>query len=197
MCRDLFGHHRGRAHKGIPPQGRPAHDRRVGPDGCPAPDQGGLEFLPAVDVAARVAHVGEDHRRAQENPILQDHAGVHRDVVLDFNPIPDDGILSDEHILPDRTIPADLCTRHDVAEMPDFGPSPNQRAFIDIAGGVDVDFAHTSASQELMRHVIRWSNRRVPDPVGQLDRWSGILDAVPPPRQGLLVNPGVQVCEAF
>src|SRR4029079_18674313 len=52
--------------------------------------------------------------------ILDDHAGVHGDVVLDLDVVADDGAAIDVDVLTDDASLADACVLHDVREVPDL-----------------------------------------------------------------------------
>src|SRR5687767_1730670 len=123
--------HRARSHEAVLPERHATHDGRVRSDRGAAPHQRLLVFGLALDVAARVDHVGEHHRRSAEHVVLEDHARVDRDVVLDLHVVADAALRGDDHVLPDVAAFADLAVLHDVAEMPDL------RALADAAGLVD------------------------------------------------------------
>lgn len=76
VIRDIPGHHCACADKAIIPQGNPAYDRRVRPDGRATLHQCGAVLVLAVNVAARVEHIGENHRRTQEGVVFDSYPGI-------------------------------------------------------------------------------------------------------------------------
>src|SRR5215471_7035307 len=76
-----------------------ANDRAVCAQGRPSSYQRSFVFGLSIDVAPRVGYVGEDHRRPAEHVILQDHAGIERNVVLNFDVIADLHMRRHQHIL--------------------------------------------------------------------------------------------------
>ena len=84
-------------------------DRRVGANGGAVADQCLANLILADNPGARVVHIGEHAGRAAGGVVLQRHALVDQDVVLDFRVVDDAGLLADPDIA------------QYVAEMPDAG----------------------------------------------------------------------------
>ena len=85
----------------------------------------------AIDVAARIDDVGENHGRAAEDIVFEFDAGVERNVVLNLDIFSDSNAGRDVDVLAEIAVGADVAVGHDVREMPDFS------VFADLAGGVD------------------------------------------------------------
>src|SRR6476620_11151375 len=68
---DVLGHHGSGADEGVFAERDSADDRRVGADRRPAPDQRAAILVFARNVASRVHHVGEHHRRPAEDVVLE------------------------------------------------------------------------------------------------------------------------------
>lgn len=126
----------------MPADGDAAKDRAVGPERGALPDQGLLIELGADlgILAAGILDVGEDGRRAAEDVILEGHALVDRNVVLDLDEVPDDDVVGDIDVLAQHAAPADPGAALDMAEVPDLRPLADpdvlvdERAFVDEIG---------------------------------------------------------------
>ncbi len=129
-------HHRARADERVAANGHPANNRGVGADGRAPAHQRGLELALALDLAARIDDVGEDHGRPAEDVIFQNDAIVHRDVVLNFDAIADDRVVVHEHVLAQVAALADAGRGHDMAEVPDARARADLGAFIHHGGGM-------------------------------------------------------------
>src|SRR5262249_27434231 len=96
--------------------------------------QRSLVFVLARDVAARVHHVGEHHRRPAEHVVFEDAARVDRDVVLDLDVVADGHVGRDHHVLPDIAARADARVLHHVREVPDFAARADLARRVHVAG---------------------------------------------------------------
>lgn len=158
IIRHVAAHHRPCADEGITPYRPAAHNGGIGADGRATFDQRAPVFGFAIDLRTGIDHVCEHTGRTEKDIILHDHAGIHRNVVLDFDVIPDHHVAGDHHVLPHGTIPADPCIRHDVAEMPDARALPDLTRQVNITRWVDEigQLVHRSFRfQERMRHRIQ------------------------------------------
>src|ERR1700722_1214423 len=99
MIWDVFGNHRARTDKGVFANGGPADDGGICAETRPAPDESSLIFVFPVDVASRVDHIGEAHRRTTKNIVLKLDAGIKRNIVLNLDVIPDLHVACDMDIL--------------------------------------------------------------------------------------------------
>src|SRR5690606_30327583 len=120
----------------------------VGADGRPAPDPGGLVFVLARDVGARVDDVGEHARRAAENIVLELDAFVDGHVVLDLDVVADSSPRHHHYVLAQVAALANDRTGHHVREVPDPGAGADHRTVIDIAGFVSEPVGHRSPQSE-------------------------------------------------
>lgn len=124
----------------VTPQGDAADDCGVGADARAAADDG-LHVVvgPTLGVfAARIADVGEGHRRAAEDVVLQFDAFVDRDVILNLAVIADADVGGDVDVLTDGTVRTDPRAGLDVGEVPDLRAVADLHVFINDAGGMDV-----------------------------------------------------------
>ena len=106
--RHVLCHHRPGTDKGISPDGNTAHDGTVGAESRTSANQGRTQFIHAPDFATRIKHVGEDHRRSAEHVIIESHAFINGDVILDFDPVANVHIGPNDNILSYPTILANL-----------------------------------------------------------------------------------------
>jgi len=83
----------------------------------------GRKFAAPADMGARQEHIGEHHRRAAEDIILQRHTLIHSDIVLDFAAVPDLHIGSDHDVL-----------GRGLQLAPIFEPEKNMREVPDLGG---------------------------------------------------------------
>ena len=86
-------------HETIFAEGYSANDSCVRTDRGASFDQGAAVFIFAIDVAAWIYNVGEDHGRPTENVVLQLDPGVDGNIVLDLDIIPDLYGRADYHVL--------------------------------------------------------------------------------------------------
>ncbi len=75
-------------------------------------------FTLAGDERAGIDNVGEDSRWANEDIILEGHAIINRDIVLNLAAIANYGRGHNDDILTERAIGADVATGDEVGEMP-------------------------------------------------------------------------------
>ena len=91
---------------------------------------------PLRELAARIEHVGEDHRRAAEDVILQGHPLVDRHVVLDLDMIADGDVVAHVDVLPQGALLPDLAAALHVAVVPDLGAGADLAAVVDEGSGM-------------------------------------------------------------
>jgi hypothetical protein len=130
IIRNVPGHDGPGANQAIPAQNYPAEDRRICADAGAALNQ----RLPILGLSLYecpwIYYVGEYHGRAKEHVILDSNTRIHRNVVLNLDPIAHDAPGGDDYILANIAPLANLAALHDMAEMPDL------RARADLAGAV-------------------------------------------------------------
>src|SRR6478752_493318 len=92
----------------------------------------------AVNLGARILHIGQNARGPQEHIVFDLNAGIDGDVVLYLYVVSNLGGSIHIDILAQDTALADLRTFHHVGEMPDFRACSNDSAGIDRRGRVRV-----------------------------------------------------------
>ena len=112
--RHVFGHHRAGTDKGVLPDGDAANDCTIGAESRAPANQGRAQFVHPPDLAARVKHVGKNHRRAAKYIVLESHTFIDGDVILDFHPVANIDIGADDYILPNPTVLANLRVLQDM-----------------------------------------------------------------------------------
>ena len=75
-----------------------------------------------------------NQKYTEKNVILYIHAGINRNIILDFDIVPERGAAVDVHILPDDTTLSNLCSFHDMGEVPDLRAFANLSTLIDVSG---------------------------------------------------------------
>src|SRR5690606_24328140 len=111
-------------------------------DGGASPDEGASELALAGDEGARMANVGEDGGRADEDVFFELDAGVQADVVLDAGARADAHAARHEAALAEHGAGANPRAGHDVAEVPDVHAGAelcagiHHRRRMDADGGV-------------------------------------------------------------
>src|SRR6266566_3498505 len=100
----------------ITPDRDPADDRGIGADCTTALEPGGLIQRVPVDLSARVCDIRQDTRRSKKDIILNHHARVERNIVLDLDIASDDCPTVNIDVLPYDGTVADPCALHDVRE---------------------------------------------------------------------------------
>jgi hypothetical protein len=138
----VLRHHAAGGNETVPPQGGAADNGGIGPDRGPAPDEGLLVQAVAVDLRPGIGDVRQDTGRPKEDVILDNRAGVDRDVVLHLHVVADRHAAIHVHVLAEYAALADLRALHDVRKMPNFCARANYRAVIDIRRLVLEIFAH-------------------------------------------------------
>src|SRR5438445_3277918 len=107
VVRHVLGDHGAGADEGETPHGVTADEGRVRAErGAPAHERGAVLVL-ARDMATRIDHVGEHHGGTAKDVVFQDHALVHRYVVLDLDVVANDDVAGHEHIRTEATAATD------------------------------------------------------------------------------------------
>ena len=96
-----------------------------------------LVFELSFDLTPRINYIGEHHGRATEYVILELHACIKRNVVLDFDVVSYLHIRCHMYILSQNAISTDLGMRHDVRKVPDPSPLPDFSRLIHNGGGMN------------------------------------------------------------
>src|SRR5213596_2116308 len=143
--RDVGRHDRAGADERVLAERDAAQDRGVGTDGAAPLHARGAVLVLARHVAPRVQHVGEHARRPAEHIVLQGHAFVDRDVVLDLDVVADLRAGHHHHVLAQVAALADDGARHDVAEVPDLRAAADLGSIVYIARFVDEEVRHLGA----------------------------------------------------
>src|SRR5437773_1858244 len=81
---DIAAHRCARTHEGIPSDGRTANDSGVRANRRAAPHERALIEMMTHDLRARIRYVCEYAGRATEHIVFKNHAGIERDVILNF-----------------------------------------------------------------------------------------------------------------
>lgn len=106
-------------------------DGGIGADGSTFSDDGFQVFSLAVDSAAGVIDIGEDHRRAEENVVFADDAFVNGYVVLYLDVVSELDAIGHEYVLAEVAVFPDDGSWHYMTEVPYFA------AFADGGAGVN------------------------------------------------------------
>ena len=101
-------------YKGIPAYGNAADNGGIGPDGRPFFHQRLLIFVFPGNLTARVVDIGKNHTGTAEHVILQGHAFIDRDIILDLAAMADLGVRTDNDILADIAGCADAAAGQDM-----------------------------------------------------------------------------------
>lgn len=99
-----------------------------------------FKFLLPLNKAPGINNVGKHDRRTDEHAILQHHAVVHRNIVLNFHAITNHHVIIHKHILAKDTVGAHNAARHQVREMPHPGAGADLRAGIYNGCWMNKDF---------------------------------------------------------
>src|SRR5262249_19164895 len=117
--RDIPCHHRSRADESVLSNRNTANDCTIGTEGRAPANERRAQFIHAANFAAWVKHVGKNHRGTAKNIVLECHALINGYIVLDFHPVANAYIGSDDYILPDPAVLANLGVLQDMGNMPD------------------------------------------------------------------------------
>src|SRR5207248_8809780 len=83
-------------------------------------------------LSPRVIDVGEDAGRSAKNPVLERHALVQTDIVLDLAVVADDDVGPNDNVLTNRAVSTDPDAREDVGEVPDTASGTDLDLVVDI-----------------------------------------------------------------
>ena len=108
MVGDILCDHCPGADEGITPNGVAADDGAVGPQGGTFFDEGRTNLIHLPDFRPWIVDIGENHRGAAEDAVLQGGAFINADVVLNLAFIANDGIGADDDVLADIAVLADF-----------------------------------------------------------------------------------------
>ena len=128
---DILHHHCPGADKGVLSDRHPTYDGAVGAKACTPSNQCRKKFFHAPDLATGIDHVRKHHRRTTEDKVLKCHAFVHGDIILDLDPLTDDYVWADHHVLTDPAILPDPRIPQNVGEMPDGCSFTDLNALVD------------------------------------------------------------------
>src|SRR5260221_3851864 len=134
MRGNIVGDDRSGGDEAVASQAVSADDGGVRTDRRAAADDGGTEFVFALDIGARIVHVGEDAGRSAENVVPENDALIETYIVLDLAAVPYPDIGPDRHVLADDATAADLRSLENVAEMPDLRSLADFAAVVDPGG---------------------------------------------------------------
>src|SRR5262249_9212245 len=124
--------------EGVTPNRQAAHDSRIGANAGPFADNGVFVQVAAHDLAARVDDVRQDARGSEENVVLDDGAGVERDVILNLDVVANHDMARHQDILAQAASVADLGVGHDMAKVPDLRPVADFAWIIDVRRRMNV-----------------------------------------------------------
>ena len=138
----VSGHYRAGADKGAPADGMAAHYRAVRAERCAFAHARTRVNPVHREVRPRGVHVGEYAGRSAEYVVLQLHAFVDRDIVLDADAVAYTDVAAYIDVLSERAVGTDLGTFLDMAEMPNLGTGTYLDSVIDVAALVNVIVLH-------------------------------------------------------
>src|SRR5262249_26861951 len=142
--RDILGYHGPGPHHGIFADCVAADDCGVGPDACPPADQGGTELVLALHKGTRIEDIREHRAGTHKDLVLQCHALIDRDIVLDLAAVADAHIRPDHDVLAEHAVCTDAASGEDMGEMPDLRAVADHRTCIHH-GGLMREIAHAAA----------------------------------------------------
>src|SRR5213592_2338333 len=202
--RDVGRHDRAGADERVLAERDAAQDRGVGADGAAPLHARGAVLVLARHVAPRVQHVGEHARRPAEHIVLQGHAFVDRDVVLDLDVVADARTGHHHHVLAQVAALADYRAGHDVAEVPDLRAPADLRPVVDITRFMDEELRHLGPDHLDLELQIDAGllGDRLPDVLDELEhvirrRVAGAHDVVRVQRRDLSAADGEALQPAF
>lgn len=146
---DILGDHRAGRDKAITTEGDTANDGRIGSNSGPASDQSLLVEGTPVHLRTRIADIGENAGRAEEDVIFNGCAGVDGDIVLNLHIVPNDHIIGHHCILAKNAILTNLGTGTDVGKMPNLSAVANGNRLVNDGGGMTA-----KTHQELLREIV-------------------------------------------
>src|SRR5438094_5321026 len=135
--RHALGDNRTRTDKCIASDGDTADNRGVGSNGTTALQTGDLIQRMPIHLGARISDIRQDTRRSKKDIILNHHARVDRNIVLDLDIASDDRPTVNIDVLPYDGTFADPCALHDVREMPDLCARTDLSPVVNIGRLVD------------------------------------------------------------
>lgn len=103
----------------------------IGTDGGTAAHTGAGILASAVDTAAGIGNVSENHRGTEENVVTASNAGIDGDVVLNLHVVAKRDAAGYEDILTEIAAFTENTIGHDMAEMPNVSTFTNLAAFVD------------------------------------------------------------------
>src|SRR5688572_4619962 len=124
-------------------------DRGIGSDRRAAPDSRLFEFILARNVCTRIDDVGKDAARTTKNIVVEHHAFIQADVVLDLATVADAHLWPDHDVLSDRAVATDRDVGEHVAEMPDRRALPDGDRIVDVAAFMHAHAGKTRIVAEL------------------------------------------------
>jgi hypothetical protein len=119
------------ADKSIFPNGYPAHDCRIGADRRSALYQGIPILGRSGNFRAGIENIGKDAGGTAKDPVFEDNVIIHRNIVLDFDPIADPHAVTDKDILPKRAVFTENGTAANMGPMPYTAAGANPSPLID------------------------------------------------------------------
>jgi hypothetical protein len=122
--------------KGVTTDRGTTDDRRVGANSGPTAYQCFLVKVLSYDFGSGVDHIGKNTRWTTEDVVFQLDTRVYRDVVLDFDIVPDYDVTRHKNVLAQDTAVTNAGLSRDVAKVPDLGPRSYVARLIDASGGM-------------------------------------------------------------
>ena len=102
------------------------------------------------DLRPRIDHVGEDAARTAKNIVVEHHAFIQADVVLDLAAVADAHLWPDHDVLSDRAVSTDRDVAEHVAEMPDRRTLPDGNLIVDVGAFMHAHAGKTRIVAELV-----------------------------------------------
>jgi hypothetical protein len=118
------------------------HNGGIGSNTCTGSNMCfGILFLP-VHCTSGIGNIGKYTTGTQKYIIITSNTGVNTHIILHFNIVSQNYAGADNYILANITGISNGSSRHDMAEMPNFGSLSYYAAFIDYSGFVRKKFCH-------------------------------------------------------
>ena len=122
---DILGHDGTSSDERVAPDGHAGNNRGICTDRAPAPQHGLLIKRVADNLGSRIADVGQNAGRTEENVVFDLRSGVNRHVILNLDVVTDHDTAGNVAVLAENAAFADARTFHDVRVMPYFRARPN------------------------------------------------------------------------
>jgi hypothetical protein len=138
----IFGHDSSGSDHGTASNRMTAHDRAIRAERCAFAHARTRVNSVHREVRPRSIYIRENTGRATEDIVFDFNPFVDRNIVLNPDAIPNAGVVSNVHILAQRTIRSDDSSLLDMAEMPNSRSGADMDAVIDVTALVNEIVLH-------------------------------------------------------